>query len=285
MNIEDELRGALDVTAPPATTSLDTVLRRGKRRVFARRAGAVFGAAAVVVGIGMGAVTLTPPPSSQPPAAQLPRVISQHDLDWTRVGVPPQQPNDKGECQYKGRTTQPEFPVGMAELSSELVGGFEADLRRLFPGLEVDRTGVRDGNYRSERQFDLTDRGGTGSVQLLAGRFTTGSPQFYADDALRITGDCAPPLRKVLADGTILQMHGVHRFRPDKPFKAYAQALYAYRKDGLILKIEVRTTGSADMRRVPELSDFWEPVAPGRDSLPLSQEQLVMLGLAVAVAV
>ncbi|MDT7787900.1 MAG: hypothetical protein QOF58_6319, partial [Pseudonocardiales bacterium] len=58
MNIEEKLRGALDTPAPPPTTTLDHVLKRGRRRVFAQRAGAMLGVVAVVAGVGFGAATL-----------------------------------------------------------------------------------------------------------------------------------------------------------------------------------------------------------------------------------
>ncbi|MFI6100671.1 hypothetical protein ACIA8G_34410 [Lentzea sp. NPDC051213] len=283
MNIEDELRGALDVAAPPATTSLEAVLRRGRRRVFAQRAGAVAGVVAVVAGVGLGAGTLTsgPPPASPATAVQLPRVAVERDLDWTRVDVPPQQPKGQ-DCERGGRTVQPSTGIGAGDVPPEFVARFLQDMRELMPGFKIEPTAVKDGNYKWEQQFDLTDGEGTGSAQLIAGRFTSGSPQTYADDGLWITGDCAPPRRKVLADGTILQLHSVHRFRPDKPVEVYSQAVYAYRHDGLILKIEIRTVGSRHMRPVPGSAGFWEPFVSGRPSLPLTEEQFARFGLAVA---
>jgi hypothetical protein len=289
MNIEDELRGALNVSAPPPTTTLDTVMKRGRRRLFAQRAGAMLGVVAVVAGIGIGATTLNqaapPEPADQPNDG--PATV-EHALTWPRVSTPPQQPYDT----WKPAPSAPppsgrqvaEIPLcsmrthmglGTEQLSTEFVSA----LLELVPRELPEKT-IRNalGNSAGTVQFDVTDSQGTGSIRISGARFT-GTPQSYADERLWETGDCEPARRLSSSDGTVMQLHSV---RPFEPFQSLVQVLSVYRKDGLLVQLELRNFGSPDMTPDPKQPGSLRRTGAGRATLPLTEEQFARLGPAVA---
>ncbi|MEU0879983.1 hypothetical protein ABZ345_15380 [Lentzea sp. NPDC005914] len=293
MNIEDELRGALDVAAPPPTTTLDHVLKRGRRRVFAQRAGAMFGVVAVVAGIGFGATTLNQAapatPADEPnygPATVEPA------LGWPRVETPAQQPYNTWRpaasapppdgrqveevplCSMKEPTRPVTF--GTEVLSAELVPKLIDRVRQQLPEVTI---GNVPGNAVADAiEFDVTDSGGTGSIRLSAARLV-GSPQWNADDGLWATGDCQPARRLYGNDGSVVQMHSV---RPYEPFQSLVQVLDVYRKDGLFVKLELRNFGSPDLTPDPKQPGVLQRTGAGRATLPLSEEQFARLGPAIA---
>lgn len=294
MNLEDELRGALDVPAPPPTTTLDHVLKRGRRRVFVQRAGAVLGVFAVVAGIGIGATTLNQAASDHPPADQPnngPATV-EHMLDWPRVSTAPQVPyrvwapastapppdgrlvvqipmcNSKEPLQVWG--------LGTEDLSAKAVDGLIDLVRRELPEMTISN--APGNSIKDAIEFDVTDSGGTGSISISAGRFPD-SPQWHADDTLWSTGDCEPAKRLSRADGTVMQLHNV---RPYEPFQTLKQVLEVFRKDGLYLRLELRNFGSPDLRPDPNQPGSRERVGAGRATLPLTEEQFARLGPAIA---
>ncbi|HUQ54400.1 hypothetical protein [Lentzea sp.] len=295
MTIEDELRGALDVSAPPPTTTLDVVLKRGRRRVFAQRASAVLGVVAVVAGIGIGATTLNRAPSSEP--ADQPDhgpATVEHSLTWPRVSTPPQQPYGTWtpaatapppagrpvlqlpQCNPRSRKLKFSVPTGLLRVSDNVVSSWIAAVRQQLPEKQVAE--LTPGVGREEYDFDVTDSGGTGSIRITAGRFTGPALQ-YADDSVWVTGDCEPPYRTVLADGTLIQLHSVHPF---EPFQTLVQTMFVYRPDGLLIQLDLMNFGSPDKRPDPVQQNFWERTGAGRPDLPLTEEQFARLGPAVA---
>jgi hypothetical protein len=296
MNIEEKLRGALDAPAPPPTTTLDVVLKRGRRRVFAQRAGAMLGVAAVVVGIGIGAGALNHAAPAHTPADQPneePSVV-EHALGWPRVNTPAQQPYGTWtpastappppgspiltlpRCDMQPRKLQESISIGSEELPAEFIDKWIGTVRQQLPGVQVGTLSPRIGHPTYE--VDLTDQGGTGSVSLSAGRFTGPAVQ-YADDSLWFTGDCEPPYRQVLPDGTIVQLHGMHVF---EPFQTLEQVMTVFRPDGRAFRLVQHNYGSKDMRPDPKQAGVWERIGAGRPNLPLSEEQFARLGPAIA---
>lgn len=297
MKIEDELRGALDVPAPPSSTTLEEVLKLGRRRVLVQRAGAFLGVAAVVVGIGVGAVSLNaappPAPADRPEPDYGPAVVV-HTMTWPRVNTPPQQPYGTWtpgstappppdrpilqlpECDMRPGKLALSTTIGTERLPDAFLTKWVASVRQQLPEMRVSELTPGLGN--PAYQVDLTDLRGTGSVQLTAGRFT-GTPQEYADDSLWETGDCEPPYRTVLRDGTIVQLHSVHAF---EPFQSLVQVMNVYRADGLVYQLRLTNSGSPDVRPDPKQPTSWERIGAGRPTLPLSDEQFSRLGPTIA---
>jgi hypothetical protein len=291
MNIEDELRGALDVSAPPPTTTLDHVLKRGRRRVFAQRAGAVLGVFAVVAGIGIGATTLNHAAPDSTPAEQPDRspATVEHATGWPRVDVPPQIPYrtwspatsapppsgwpvaDIPLCEIRAPQLSRKVELGTLVFNREPVVRWLDRARKLLPEVTIgEATAHPQGN---NYEADVSDSRGTGSIRITAARFT-GTPQANADDALWATGDCQPA-RRLDLDGSVVQLHSV---RPSEPFQTLTQVLSVYRKDGTLLQIELRNFGSADYSLDPNPPNAPRRTGAGRPTLPLSEEQFSRLG-------
>ncbi|WP_112275999.1 hypothetical protein [Lentzea terrae] len=294
MNLEEKLRGALDVSAPPPTTTLDHVLKRGRRRVFAQRAGAVLGVFAVVAGIGIGAATLNhaapdPTPADQPNYG--PATV-EHATGWPRVNTPPQipygtwtpatsAPPPAGRAVVQIPLCNSKEPLEVWGLGTDVLSAKTVDalidlVRRELP--EVTVSNAPGSSIKDAIEFDLTDSGGTGSLSISAGRFP-GTPQWHADDGLWATGDCEPARRLTLANGTVMQLHNI---RPYEPFQSLKQVLEIYRKDGLFVRLELRNYGSPDVRPDPNQPGVLQRTGAGRATLPLSEEQFTRLGPAIA---
>lgn len=298
MTIEDELRGALDVAAPPAKTTLDDVLRRGRRRLFAQRAGAVLGVVAVVAGVGFGTAYVNSAgpsePASPPPSLTEEPVPPSQTLDWQRVDTPAQRAPqtfrpaatapppagrkilDLTRCDIKFRTLPLTQHVGTVVLPPEFLGRVKAGLQRYAHNTTIGD--VQSSANKPDYSFDVSDGGGTGSVRVAAGRFS-GTPRAAADEGVWETGDCAPPYRHVLENGTIVQVHEVHGF---EPFQSQVQQMTVYRADGVLIQFELRNFGSPDLRPNPKQPQFWERIGAGRETLPMNESQFAVLGLTVA---
>jgi hypothetical protein len=167
--------------------------------------------------------------------------------------------------------------IGSEVLRDEFVTRWIGTVREQLPEMQVSN--LLPGVGKKEYLVDLTDSGGSGSVQLTVGRSSISTtPQQAADDMLWVTGDCEPPYRTVLADGTIIQLHSV---RAADPFQSLAQEMVVYRPDRLILQLSMHNYGSKDMRANPQARS-WERIGPGRPTLPLTEEQFSRLGPAIA---
>jgi hypothetical protein len=125
---------------------------------------------------------------------------------------------------------------------------------------------------------DVSDAGGTGSVEFSSGRFT-GDPLTAADDQAYDMYNCQAPKRHVLADGTVLQIYDV---APSDPFASLNQTLRIYRPDGQLYSLSVRNFGSPDFATNREDPGHPHRVGAGRPTLPLTEAQLAELGLAMA---
>jgi hypothetical protein len=291
MNIEEKLRGALDVSAPPPTTTLDHVLKRGRRRVFAQRAGAVVGVFAVVAGIGIGATTLNQAAPDSTPADQPsygPATV-EHATGWPRVSTAPQIPYgtwspatsapppsgwrvvDIPLCEIRPSQRPPNLDLGAVQFDPEPVAAWLDQARKVVPEVTIRAATPNPGHTSYEA--DVSDSRGTGSIRITVGRFA-GTPQLAADNSLWETGDCQPAQRLEF-DGSVMQLHST---RPFEPFQTLVQALRVYRKDGLLIQLELRNFGSLDRALDPGRPDTTRRTGPGRPTLPLSEEQFSRLG-------
>lgn len=295
MNIEEKLRGALDAPAPPPTTTLDHVLKRGRRRVFAQRAGAMLGVVVAVAGIGIGATTLNHAAPDRMPADQpneAPATV-EHAVGWPRVSTPPQVPHGTWTptvsapagwptptlplCDTKAPSIARPVELGGELPSQEFVSTWLDQARKLLPGSTLGDAKVEPS--QTQYRFDVSDSRGTGSIRIFAARFV-GTPLANADDTLWEAGDCEPARRLLHPNGSVAQLHSV---RPYGPYQTLTQTLDVFRKDGLLVQLEMHNFGSPSYN-VSDPGNLTNVQRAGRPTLPLSDEQFEKLGLALAEA-
>lgn len=208
---DDTARRALqtltDGPAPLPTTTLGQVLRRGRRRVFVQRAGAVAGVMVVVAAIGAGAL-----------------LVRQDDPgDSVRVGgtsraATPEWPDGwalvdtrtaDGACM---RTEQQPTEGNAQLLSQPVVQQAVLDAIRAVLGTGALMVSANwnlnppdQDTPRGIIVVDVPMPGGTSMLQLDAGGFG-GTPQ-HAADWWSTSGTCDRPYRRVEADGAVLQLY------------------------------------------------------------------------------
>lgn len=270
------LRTLTDEPAPPVATSLDEVLRRGRRRVFAQRAGAVAGVVAMVAAIGTAAVLLRPgdqggsvevatsstaPPAPRAPAGPVP--------GWRYVGVPTE------DCVNKGVDHLPPAPTiglvprdvvqpALVKAVDQVTGHLPVVVSAGWEEYTAKEQGPR-GYIYSEIPVGENPDDGNGQIQLEAVRYG-GTPGQMADASVHVYGNCEPPARHVLADGTVLQLYGIDTFNPQQP----VQHLQIYRPGNRMYAITAAGYSEADMITVGQA----RTPRGGRGTLPVRQEQL-----------
>lgn len=267
----DALRTLIDDPAPPVTTTVDQVLRRGRRRVFAQRASAVAGVVAVVAAIGVTAVLLrptdpgsgmhvaestTPPPS---PAGPLPgwRTIEIDNATCKQnpmVDVPGRPPDSL----LPQSVVQPAFTTAVEVVTGPVASAETAQWTQYSPKADGPRGYV-------EVEVPMAD--GNGQLRLEAYVYG-GSPTAMAEASLYAYGDCKAPARRTLPDGTVLQMFQRDDFHPEQPM----QHLQVYRPDGREYVITAAGWSDADMVPVEGSSAY--RVEGGRGDLPTTDAQL-----------
>ncbi|MET8761195.1 hypothetical protein [Lentzea sp. NPDC004782] len=268
MTVEEELRGALDVPVPPATTTLEGVLRRGRRRLFVRRAGAVLGTLAVVAIMGFGSVVWNWNQAR-------PMTPGGSPGDWPRASGLVRKPADpqhtNGECDPQMPTALMARGFGAERFSTDQLRTWRDKAQEVLPSLALGAQAVRDDLNMYE--YEVTDEGGTGSLRLSAG-FFAGSPSKAADEAMWVAGGCQAPRRVTARDGTVYQLYDVVSSTlwdttSQKSAPAKMQTLHVYRPDGAAFRID-------------QLSVVPTNLDKRRESLPLTESQLVRLGPAIA---
>nr|BFE54299.1 hypothetical protein GCM10017745_77260 [Saccharothrix mutabilis subsp. capreolus] len=231
--------------------------------------------------------TWTPAPTARPPAGwqtgpvpgcEVPDTTGR-DLDSAR--------GDLAELQSRVRETLAEV-MGVS-LDSSVTGmsvprpsnssGIVADVPSV--NLLVERRRPATGpNTRTgfDYTIDVADAGGVGSVVFTFGRFT-GDPLAAANEQAYDMGNCLPPKRHVLADGTVLQIYDVV---PSDPFASLDQTLRIYLPDGRLHSVSVRNFSGWDFATNRQDPARPHRVGPGRPTLPLTEAQIAELGLALA---
>jgi hypothetical protein len=250
---EETARHALgtlnDEPAPPVRTTLDQVLRRGRRRVFVQRASAVAGVVAVVAVIGVGALSLRPDPGGV-------GVATTPTPAWTDGWelVTPQRAG--ADC--------PDLPThGPAEVNVPLPP--ENVVKRAFIATSKTVLGKVPTTTSSEWDFTTSEQYGPRGIiffdlvgdqlQLGVSRHG-GTPQQAADWSSARSGHCEPLRRHALAGGTVLQLYPVMHDSPMDPMGPLQQ-VQILRPDGL--DYQITSVGTTD------------------GGLPITEEQLAAL--------
>lgn len=250
------LRQLGEEAGPPLVTRLDDVVRRGRRRMLVQRVGTVAAVVAVVAGIGVGAVLLRSgdlsggvrvgdPPTSAPTSA--PPVPT-----WRKVGLP----RDvtvlaDGYCRAGSNEERMASPDGQPVLSlttlqQALIGAtrsaavpmVDSDVSVMIGGPEGPVAG-EDVVPRASAWVAVPTKKGTGRLLLEASLYG-GTPEQAADAAIVEYGNCEPPYRRVMADGTVLQLYPVY-VDPQQP----TQSIHIYRPDGQLYRLV--SVGAVDL--------------------------------------
>ncbi len=304
MNPDDRMRAALravaDEPAPPAATTVDQVITRGRRRVLVQRGAAVAAVVGFVAAIGVGGVLLrgaaegqqvppagqlsppdttslptTPPPSSapverstpaQPPSGE-PGVNPFDDFRVTLLpGWEPISNGTNGDgC--GGRPT-----IGDAHgldappqdvVEPRFMDEVAAHAKSVPTVVLGDWHGadVNTGAPRTFREYEIDMGDGPGSVVLQAGRFAN-SPRKAADLDFAQFGPCSMLQRKTLGDGTILQLFPADFRSPSTP----TQDVVVYEPDGRNYVVTTQAWGESDVVN--------GSVPHGRGRLPLDDAAL-----------
>jgi hypothetical protein len=266
-----------DEPAPPVVTTLDQVVRRGKRRVFVQRASAVAGVVAVVAGIGIGTILLRPddqaggvrvgdttittaPPAPPSSTSALP--------GWERVGRP--SADGRKNCTTSGLPAVPD--VDVPTLSADLVdAAVTAAVRTAIP-IVNDEVILRPGAGTGGSTYlfvtaEVIMDNGIGQIQLELGRYG-GSPLAAADASVGAYGGCQAPYRRVLADGTVLQLYEVNDYNPEHP----VQPLRVYQPGGRMFTITAAGYSNADLVQGKNTTAY--TVKGGRGKLPIPEAKL-----------
>jgi hypothetical protein len=272
------LRTLTDEPAPPIATTFDEVLRRGRRRVFAQRVSAVAGVVAVVSAIGVGAVLLRPadqsggvlgdtnpaaPPGLTPtgPPPQSTTTTTTGSVpatplfpggsNWEQVDMPEDQDSGSGCVQMQQQPPDREvalLPEGtvkdaFSDAVAKTTGDQPVTVTSEWHEHSPKQSGAPSGFVDAVVPMDT----GSGELQLEVLRFG-GTPVEFADWTRTSYGNCEPPWRRVLDDGTVLQLFQVDDFAAKTPM----QHLQIFRPDGrryIITSIGVSDTdGSGRVR-------------------------------------
>ncbi|MDQ3786906.1 MAG: hypothetical protein M3422_06645, partial [Actinomycetota bacterium] len=107
----------------------------------------------------------------------------------------------------------------------------------------------------------------------------TGTPLAAADEQAFDVGNCDPPKRHVLADGTVLQLYDT---RVSEPFQSLTQTLRIFLPNGRMYQVVAQNWGSPDLQTNRDEPGSPIRVGKGRETLPLTEAQLAEIGLALA---
>lgn len=281
------LQALTDEPAPPATTTLDQVVRRGKRRVLVQRVSSVAVVVAVVAVIGIGTMLLRPgdengggvqvgdtpvltTESTPPTSTTMPLP------GWKAIEV---QSNADGTC--GSGLLEPGTPRGKMPSKARISTLFSAAVAE---GVGTSRLPLEWKTYESLSAFAVIEvdmDNGPGQVQLEIATYG-GKPVEAADASLSPEGACAAPYRRILTDGTVLQLYKDATFSAEAP----VQKLRIFRPDGFMYV--VTSAGYSDGDYAASGADPQEanptgvPPKDGRGKLPLTERQLAVVGLVMA---
>jgi hypothetical protein len=242
------LRAIADAPAPPSLTTLEHVMRRGRRRALVQRGATVAAAIGVIAAIGVGGVLLrsategrgvapADPPSSTAPSdpAGPPELERIPGWEFVHIGTE-RQDICPGLLDAADARNVPLPPRDLVET------GF-ADAVRQQTGSHPE-TAV--GTWGDTLPYPMGTVGavvemgtGPGIVDLEVAAVKA-TPEKAADDAI-ITGGCAPPLRKTLPDGTVLQLYQPE-FEDENP-KQLKQLASVFRADGWRFELWMESHG------------------------------------------
>lgn len=304
------LKSEVDGPAPPARADLADVVRRGRRRLLVRRAGAVAGALVAVGVVGVGTVALgglaggpTDPADgsrTSPPAPSARPLMTTMSIDartpygtftpgWSAPPPPGREILSLPQCDL-GVLDDMATEWSMPHPPPAVLNAWTTAVREVvspaqvsephahtFPANKAKHPESVDGHTR---WIDVTDVGGTGSVWLRVGR-TPLAPLAAADDEVFAVGNCNPPRRAVLDNGAVVQLYEV---RVSEPFQSLDLELRVYAPSGDVYAISAANYGSPDFAPQADQRAF-NRTGAGRETLPLSEDQLLRIGWAVAESV
>jgi hypothetical protein len=239
--------------------------------VFVQRVGTFAGVAGVVAAIGVGAVllrdqggglqvgdtnsasppglttTASPPQSESGTTAVPPTPLFPGGTNWAPVDMPPDADSGGGCVQMEQSPPDsdvallPENTVKAAFSSAvqESVGKRPESVTSNWEEHSPKQSGAPRGFVSMEVPMD----GGNGGLQLEVGRFG-GTAEAFADWSRTAYGNCEAPWRRVLADGTVLQL-----FQVDGTAEAPMQHLQIYRPDGRMYIVTSVGYSEADIDR------------------------------------
>jgi hypothetical protein len=279
-DIRAALHSLADGPAPPVTTDVATLVSRGRRRVLLQRTTAAVGVMAVVSVVAVGANLLAHggAPSAAPITTlrQPTSVSAPADPGWTVLSLAPTtrheydpsglpDPDGTGTltfCVYPqvpaqapGTAAVPDEKPVVASLTSALADIVPADSVRL---VTVSWSGDQPaGGAVVQVVAHVTEKGRTGQVSLQVQAYS-GSALANADFVAGANTVCAPPQRRILPGGTLLQLGPVYRPAVglcDEQAWAYTRAGYGY-----TLTVE---GGDGSGNPAPsDLTDHWMPLTP-----------------------
>jgi hypothetical protein len=269
------LRTLTDEPAPLAKTTVEQVLRRGRRRVFVQRASTVAGVVAVVAVIGVGAVLLRSAVGHQAPAADNDTAVptSMPLPGWERVPNPGDDSPADGSCKQEYRPPhEPDVPLpSESTVKNAFIGATKTAAGRVT---KADSTWLANsprhaGAPRGYVNLELPMDNGTGQVQLEVSRYG-GTPEQVADGSVAAYGQCGEPWRRTLADGTVLQLYPLDTRDAEAP----SQHLQIYRPGGLEYIVTSAGWSAADM--IP-VDGGGMTLGGGRGKVPVTEVQLTMI--------
>jgi hypothetical protein len=265
---EDTARGALqsltEEPAPPVTTTLDEVVRRGRRRVFVQRTSAVAGVVGVVAAIGVGAMVLRPGGGTE--VADGPTVALP---GWETVDL------SGRNCLSPEKTLpEPDVPLLPEETVKTAFINSVKDVTKQAPVRATSNWTPDTGEFPPPRGYvsvEVPMDGGNGQLLLETGRHG-GTPPQAAEETIGEFGICEEVYRRTLPDGTVLQLFPVNDYVRNMP----DQALQVYRPDGR--EYIVTAAGYSQAESDPITFKNGEtPVGKGRGKLPTTEAQLATI--------
>lgn len=260
------LRAIYDEPTPPQLTTLDEVLRRGRRRVRVHRFGMLALVVSLVAAAGLGTMWLqylsrghTAPPVNGMAVAFGPEEWPENLPGWTVVAtttcLAPAHPMPVGVATVLPKEVlEPTFVTSVSAVT-----GLEATLR-------LSEWSGTNGGYV---EVDVPVDNSFGSVQLFATVSESIEPVQAANADVNVYGTCSVPMRKVLTTGAVIQLYA-----PDvrSPF-APVQRLRTYLPNGRFYEVTSAGWSRDDLRAVAG-----DPtsglVQTGRGRLPLDSTQL-----------
>lgn len=247
------LRALEDEPAPPMTTTLEQIVKRGRRRVFGQRLGVLAVVVAVLAAGAGGALALWSPESEpEPEATQLTTTYPWPDqlTGWSVIqpgqcGAPSERPAAKP---ILGReVVEPAFVAAVAAVT-----GAPANLA----------LSSWDQETRGYVEVEIPVDKSWGSVHLEETRQLAQPPAAAAETDLGAYGLCTAAMRRTLDSGTVLQLYAPDARSPFAP----VQHLRAYLPSGLIYVVTSAGWSRADNKG--------GVVRTGRGRLPLDTAQL-----------
>lgn len=283
---DDAARRALgtldDEPAPPVSTTLDEVVRRGRRRVLGQRVASVAGVVAVVAAIGTGAVLLRP--GDTPDGVQVaisttpaPRGAGELLPGWRFVSEQAPDGSSVKSCQYGTGGNLPPEPDIQLLPESVVVSAFRSVVEGVVGQVPAMVTSTWEANspkISGPRGYVAVEVGmgdGNGQFQLEAVRYG-GSPTQMADASVAAYGNCDPPARHVFADGTVLQLYPANDVNAEQP----RQPLQIYQPGGRMYIVTSAGYGEADM---VDIGGGASTVEGGRGRLPADDAHLAQIAV------